>query len=109
MFPLWGSGYENGDAYVAKVNAAGSALVYSTYLGGSDLDRVGADKGDAGGNNIAVDAEGCAYVAGRTRSTDFPTTPGAFQTAFGGPSYDAFVAKICPGYFVYLPIVVKQW
>lgn len=107
VFPLLGSGYENGEAYVAKVNAAGSGLVYSTYLGGSDLDRVGADAGDPDGNLIAVDAEGCAYVTGRTRSTDFPTTAGAFQTAFGGGLNDAFVAKICPGAFIYLPIVVK--
>ena len=90
------------------MNAAGSGLVYSTYLGGSDLDRVGNDSGDPGGNNIAVDAEGCAYVAGRTRSTDFPTTAGAFQTAFGGADYDAFVVKICRAEFIYVPLVLKQ-
>ncbi|MBC8446456.1 MAG: SBBP repeat-containing protein, partial [Chloroflexi bacterium] len=105
--PLLGSGYENGEVYVAKVNAAGSALVYSTYLGGSDLDRVGGDAGDPEGNNIAADAEGCAFVTGRTRSTDFPTTAGAFQASFGGGFNDAFVAKICPGAFIYLPLVVK--
>lgn len=46
-------------------------LPYTTLLGGSGVDK---------GNAIAVDAEGCAYVTGETRSTDFPTTPGAFQT-----------------------------
>jgi len=61
-------------------------LVYSTYLGGS-----GADVGHA----IAVDSAGAAYVAGGTRSSDFPTTPGAFQTTM--PSQlAAFVAKINP-------------
>ena len=49
---------------MTKLNAAGSALVYSTYLGGS---------GDDAGNGIAVDAAGNAYVTGRTASTNFPT------------------------------------
>ena len=52
------------DAFVAKVNPAGSALVYSTYLGGS---------GDDFGDDIAVDAAGNAYIAGGTMSADFPT------------------------------------
>jgi len=64
-------------------------LVYSTYLGGS-----GADLGRA----IAVDATGAAYIAGITESSDFPVTPGAFQTAFRGGAgsnpRDVFVAKI---------------
>ena len=49
---------------MAKLNAAGSALVYSTYLGGSDGEE---------GNGIAVDSSGNAYVTGWTFSTDFPT------------------------------------
>ncbi len=72
------------DAFVTKLNAAGSDLVYSTYLGGSGSDR---------GGGIAVDGAGNAYVTGETFSTNFPTTPGAFQTTFGGFA-DAFVAKI---------------
>jgi hypothetical protein len=72
------------DAFVTKLNPGGSALVYSTYLGGS-----GADYGDA----IAVDATGNAYVAGATGSSDFPTTPGAFQPILRGIS-DAFVTKL---------------
>jgi acetyltransferase-like isoleucine patch superfamily enzyme len=72
------------DAFVAKLDAAGAALSYSTYLGGT-----GSDTGYA----IAVDASNNAYVTGYTTSTDFPTTPGALQTAFGG-GYDAFVAKL---------------
>ena len=80
------------DAFVAKLNPAGSALVYSTYLGGS-----GADGGFDAHNNIVVDASGNAYVTGTTTSSDFPTTPGAFQTTPGdgfGRFQDAFVSKL---------------
>jgi len=73
------------DAYVAKLNAAGSALIYCTYLGGT---------GDDVTISIAVDAAGCAYVTGSTDSNPFPTTPGAFQTAFGGGADDAFITKL---------------
>jgi hypothetical protein len=76
----------NQDAFVAKLDPTGARLVYSTYLGGSSYDV---------GLSIAVDAAGNAYVAGFTGSTDFPTTPGAFQTALGGTE-DAFVAKLDP-------------
>jgi len=72
------------DAFVTKLNPTGSALVYSTYLGGVDVD-------DALG--IAVDAAGNAYVTGQTTSHDFPTTPGAFSRTSGG-SNDAFVTKL---------------
>jgi hypothetical protein len=74
------------DAFVAKLDASGSSLRYSTYLGGS-----GGDYGYA----IAVDAAGAAYVTGYTQSSDFPTTPHAAQVVSGG-SYDAFVAKVNP-------------
>ena len=59
------------DAFVTKLTANGSALVYSTFLGGRILDT---------GRDIALDASGNAYVTGDTQSTDFPTTPNAFQT-----------------------------
>src|SRR5438876_7907036 len=65
----------SGDAFVMELNAPGSGLVYSTFIGGSNRDL---------GTSIAVDAHGNAYVTGRTTSTDFPTTAGAFQTAYGG-------------------------
>jgi Beta-propeller repeat len=71
------------DAFVTKLNAAGSALAYSSYLGGG-----GADLAHA----IAVDAGGSAYVAGETNSTNFPTA-NPFQAASGGSS-DAFVTKV---------------
>jgi hypothetical protein len=76
------------DAFVVKLNSAFTARTYSTYLGGST--------GDDAGRGIAVDATGNAYVTGFTASTDFPTTPGAFQTAFGGGGLDAFVVKLNP-------------
>lgn len=75
---------------VAKLNAAGSALVYGTYLGGSG----GGNIGDMA-NAIAVDAAGDAYVTGFTASPDFPTTQGAFQTKLPG-LVGIFVAKIAP-------------
>jgi hypothetical protein len=78
------------DTFVTKLNAAGSALVYSTYLGAG---AVGAKVGSAS-NRIAVDSFGNAYVTGYTRSPNFPTTPGAFQTTFGGGYGDAFVSKL---------------
>ncbi len=74
------------DVFVTKLNPTGSALVYSTYLGGTGDD-------DSGG--IAVDSAGNAYVAGVTSSANFPTTPGAFQLTLGG-STDAFVTKLNP-------------
>jgi hypothetical protein len=74
------------DAFVAKLNPAGSALVYSTYLGGSDVDY---------GSGIAVDGAGNAYVTGATCSTDFPTN-NPFQPSFDGGNYDVYVAKLNP-------------
>jgi len=75
----------NTDVFVTKLNAAGTALVYSTYIGGSGYDYVAA---------IAVDGSGNAYVTGSTSSTDYDVTPGAFQTTKEGYS-DVFVTKVC--------------
>jgi hypothetical protein len=95
--PAFGGGDPNypsrskGDAFVAKFDTTQSgdaSLIYSTYLGGNDED---ASKG------IAVDAAGNAYVFGYTASTNFPTTAGVSQTAYGGGECDAFVAKLNPG------------
>jgi hypothetical protein len=81
-----------GNAFVSKLNPAGSALAYSTYLGGvNSLDAV--LPGDIG-NGIAVDSEGNAYVTGYTLASDFPTTPGAFQPTCGNPCARVFVAKM---------------
>lgn len=75
-------------AFVAKLNPSGTALVYSTFLGGSGFE-------DSNTGNIVVDAQGNAYVSGFTSSADFPTT-NALQVAFGGGNTDAFVAKLNP-------------
>src|SRR5207237_8822554 len=75
------------DACVAKLNATGSALVYSTYLGGSSIDA---------GDGIAVDPAGNAYVTGYTGSLDFPTV-NPLQPACNNCAIhrtDAFVTKL---------------
>ncbi|HXC63547.1 MAG TPA: SBBP repeat-containing protein, partial [bacterium] len=71
------------DAFVAKLNPAGSALVYSTFLGGPSYEMAQA---------IAVDSSGCAYVTGNTRG-GFPVTAGAYDTVSGGGS-QVFVSKL---------------
>ncbi len=94
-FPIAGSAVQpaadpfSKDAFAAKLNPAGSALTYSTYLGGT---------GDDSGRAIAVDSEGNAYVAGATRSTDLPVSAGAFQSrhADNGLYEDAFVTVLNP-------------
>jgi hypothetical protein len=73
------------DAFVTTLNATGSGLVYSSYLGGT---------GDDSGWGIRVNAPGNAFVTGSTSSTNFPTTTGAFQTAYGGGNADGFVANV---------------
>jgi hypothetical protein len=75
------------NAFVTKLNPSGTALVYSTYLGGNYYDV---------GNGIAVDASGDAYVTGYTGSTNFPTTAGAFQTAPDSINGNAFVTELNP-------------
>ena len=75
----------NFDAFVTKLNPNGSALVYSTYLGGDNAEA---------GFGITVDNSGNAYLTGRARSTDFPTTAGAYQTSLNGTNYDAFITKL---------------
>jgi Beta-propeller repeat len=73
------------DGFVTVFNPTGTKLVYSTLLGGSSNDQ---------GFTIAVDSAGKAYLTGVTSSSDFPITPGSFQTKYGGGNSDAFVAKI---------------
>jgi Cep192 domain 4/Beta-propeller repeat len=75
------------DAFVAKLTASGSNLVYSSYLGGT---------GDDFASSIAADSNGNAYVGGLTSASNFPVTYGALQTGYGGGPFDGFVAKINP-------------
>ena len=73
------------DAYVTKLNPTGTSLIYSTYLGGNDIDY---------GLGINVMPNGEAVVAGKTASTNFPVTSGAFQTSNGGGASDVFVTRL---------------
>jgi PKD repeat protein len=76
------------DLYLAKLNATGTALIYCTYIGGS-----GSEHTFSNWPFIDIDGSGCAYIAGATTSTDYPVTPGAFQTTFGGVS-DSVISKL---------------
>jgi len=71
--------------FVTKLNPTGSALAYSTYIGGGLYDE---------GYAIAVDSSGNAYIAGKAESTNFPVTTGAFQTKYPGGFSSAFVTKL---------------
>ncbi len=72
------------DTSVVKLNASGTAMLYTTFLGGSGWNS---------GGGIVVDGVGYVYVAGDTSSSDFPVTPGTFDTTLDGPG-DAFIVKI---------------
>ena len=80
----------NGAAFVTKLNVGGTALLYSTYLGGTT--------GTSAGNSVAVNSAGDAYVTGYTCASDFPVTAGAVQRTFGGDCTaaggDAFVTEM---------------
>lgn len=89
-FPATAGAYDTShnsgrDVYVTELNAAGSALVFSTFIGGS---------GDDYGHDLALGVDGNAYVAGRTSSSGFPTTAGAYDTSFNGGDEDVFVTKL---------------
>lgn len=101
-FPTTPGAYDTGfnggvDTFVTKLDATGTTLLYSTYLGGAGTDL---------GHGAAVDPVGNAYVTGRTTSADFPTSPGAYDVSYNGGS-DAFVTKLdvsgsAVGYSTYL-------
>jgi len=80
-------GKGNTDAYVLKLNSAGTGVGYATFVGGA-----GNDIGVA----IAVDASFNAYITGNTNSGTFPTTQGAYQTILNGTNEDYFVTKVNP-------------
>jgi hypothetical protein len=91
-FPVSGNAYQGthgggADAFVTAINPAGSALVYSTYLGGAEEDR---------GSDLAVDGLKRVAVVGQTRSVNFPLTAGAPQGTFGGGNFDAFATRLTP-------------
>ena len=73
------------DAYVAHLGTRGSALLYSTFLGGELTDT---------GHALALGSDGCVYVTGFAQSSDFPTTAGAYDRTFNGGNNDLFVTGI---------------
>lgn len=73
------------DVFVAELNTSGSALLFSTYLGGSSSDIA---------NALAIDAFQNVYIAGATASVDFPVSSAAYQAVHAGGVYDAFAAKL---------------
>jgi hypothetical protein len=101
---LRGSGLNGQNAFVTEMNANGTALLYSTYLGGSNTDT---------GYGIAVDTQDNAYVTGQTCSFDFPVTPLAFQMFYEGgsqqPSCNAFVSKLNPAALGPLSLVYSSY
>ena len=87
--PIYGTKGNDWDVFVAKINAAGTAVIYASYLSANGWNEYGL--------GIAVDAAGNAYVTGATNATDFPgVTAGSIQPAFGGTgsNRDAFALKI---------------
>ena len=82
-FPIQNNNAGGRDAFVTKIDASGSSLAYSTYLGGSSEDGAG---------GIAVNSAGVAYIVGMTMSTDFPSVSPIYGANAGGN--DAFLAKI---------------
>jgi len=77
------------DIFVTKIDSAGANIIYSTYIGGSGLDRA---------DGIAIDASGNAYVVGRVGDTsvDFPTTAGSLAPTYRGGDFDGIVFKLNP-------------
>ena len=87
----------HGDAFVARLGSAGSRLEYSTFLAGESDDE---------GQGVVLDAAGRVYVTGYTGSSDFPTTPGAFDTSYGWQ--DAYVTKLWLAVeHLYLPALLR--
>ena len=88
-FPTSSGAYDNTtngrDVFVIKLNETGSSIIYSTLVGGS---------GGEVANDMSIDASGCAFITGTTDSSDFPTTLGAFQDEMLWSASDVFVVKL---------------
>lgn len=86
------------DAFVTKIDPAGSAVIYSTFLGGVPASNDGLNTNDRA-FGIAVDSAGNAYITGLARSPFFPTTPNAFQP-FSRGFNDAFISKLTMSHII---------
>lgn len=95
-FDLLNDSFRFGDGFVTKYNAAGTNVLYSTFLGGTGDDVI---------QGLTLDSTGAAYVAGSTSTRNLPTTANVFQSSYQGPPElgtavqifgDAFVAKLNP-------------
>jgi hypothetical protein len=87
------------NAFVAKLNPTGTALLYSTYLGGGGLEISAFNKDGDSASGLAIDASGDAYVTGVAFSSNFPVTSGAYQTTNNGSAnktYNAFLTELNP-------------
>ncbi|HQD26814.1 MAG TPA: SBBP repeat-containing protein, partial [Methanoculleus thermophilus] len=82
-----GDGYNYGDAFVSRFSSEG-ALLYSTYLGGNNIDSASV---------LASDGSGDIWVTGKTQSNNFPVTSDAYQGSYGGGLYDAFISRFSAG------------
>ncbi len=82
----FGGGWPAADAFVARFSADGSTLIWSTYLGGTTSWEFV--------EGMALDAAGNVIVGGPTMSSDFPTTPGAFDPSYNGGDWDGYAAKL---------------
>ncbi len=83
-----------GNVFITELNSTGTALVFSTFLGGTAGNGLG-ENGDTG-NGIALDSLGNVYVAGSTGSTDFPVSSTPFQATNKGIATSAFLSKLDP-------------
>ena len=90
-FPVTAGAFQttatNTSAFVTKLSIDGSTLAYSSLFGGTSFTQ---------GTGISVDSHGSAYVVGNTSSIDFPVTPDAFLTTYGGGIADSFVSRFTP-------------
>jgi len=82
---VYTGGVENGDCFITHLNSSGTQLVYSTLLGGSNVDV---------GRILTSDGGGGVIVMGMTNSTDFPITTGSYDTVYGGGTYDYFITRL---------------
>jgi len=95
-FPATAGAYDTiydggwGDVFVAKLNSSLTSLSAATYLGGDNNDPLE----EEAGHSIAIDSLGNVFVAGFTNSSNFPTTPGAYDVVYNGGASDGFVSKL---------------